>query len=198
MMVTVQGLAKATKNVFLAPWKAVLWGISWLMRLILYAGIGICMGVTLFGAVVMGHGLWHMSHPLDDPRFKGLTYWQVLEWEKMVTDRQAVAWNQAHPNARTKASWKKCVGIDFGFDIFLMYPSAAKNNLPVLFQRGFQEFLEATDRTWESWPISSYSRYAPSPHNYCLFGTLPTPEELVQAREEYQAWKKAREAIQSP
>jgi hypothetical protein len=41
------------------------------MRLMPYASIGI----TLVGLVVMGHGLWHMSHPLDAPRSKSLTHW---------------------------------------------------------------------------------------------------------------------------
>jgi len=183
-MVTVQGLAKAAKNVLLAPWRVALWAWFGLMRLVLYASIGI----TLFGLVVMGHGLWHMSHPLDDPRFKGLTYWQVLEWEKMVTDRQAAAWDGA-----------QCVALTAGVYVLLAYPSDAFRDILVLFREGPSEYIQFVDRDWEKQALGRYT-IPPVWAGACYlhYSAFPTPEEFVQAREEYRAWKKAQETVKSP
>lgn len=187
-MVTGKGLLKAVKAVIAAPFKALVWLWFSLMRVVLYAGLV----AVLFAAVVMGHGLWHMSHPLDNPKFKGLTYWQLLEWEKMVTDRQAVAWNRAHPN-RNPTDWQTCVGVDGGIDVFVLYPRAALANLPVLFHNP-TIFFQTVDKTWEGWPISGFSPYGNNPNDPCIFGYIPTPEQLEQYKLEYQAWKAQQEA----
>jgi len=159
-----------------------------LMRLVLYAGLAI----AAFSAIVLAHGLWHMSHPLDNPQFKGLTYWQLLEWEKMVTDRQAVAWNRAHPNGKSHASWKICVGVDGSVDVFAYFRAALASSS--VFREGLFEYFHPTDDLWESWPISSYSPYGANPNDPCAFGRIPTPEQLEQYKLEYQAWKAQQEA----
>ena len=185
---TAKGLLKALKNVLVAPFRGGWLGFVWLMRLVLYAALA----AALFAAVVMGHGLWHMSHPLDNPKFKGLTYWQLLEWEKMVTDQQAAAWNQAHPN-RNSTGWQTCVEVDGGVDVFVLYPRAALANLPVLVHNpGI--FFQTVDKTWESWSISSYSPYGTNPNDPCAFGYIPAPEQLEQYKLEYRAWKAQQEA----
>ena len=179
---------KALKSVLLAPPKALLWLWVQGMRVVLYA----VLAAALFAAVVMGHGFWHMSHPLDNPKFKGLTYWQLLEWEKMVTDQQAVAWNRAHPNGKSHASWKICVGVDGSVDVFMYFRIALATSS--VLRRGFLDYLHATDALWEDWPITSYSPYGTNPNDPCAFGYIPTPEELEQYKLEYQAWKAQQEA----
>ena len=187
---TAKGLLKALKNVLVAPFRGGWLGFVWLMRLVLYAALA----AALFAAVVMGHGLWHMSHPLDNPKFKGLTYWQLLEWEKMVTDQQATAWNQAHPNAKNPAGWQTCVEPEIGVYVFMAYPNAGRIRLPYLL-KGPAEYFRSVDETWESWVWLSVG--SPNLVKYCETAArhpVPTPEQLEQYKLEYQAWKAQQEA----
>lgn len=187
---TAKGLLKALKSVLLALPKALLWLWVQGMRLVLYAALA----AALFAAVVMGHGLWHMSHPLDNPKFKGLTYWQLLEWEKMVTDQQAAAWNRAHPNDNP-ANWQTCVLTQVAVYVFMAYPSAGRIYLHYL-SKGPAEYFRAVDETWEDWNWRAIR--SPDPMTrFCETAAshpVPTPEELEQYKLEYQAWKAQQEA----
>jgi len=189
-MVTMGGLARAMKKVLYAPWKMGVWVLAWVFRLVRYTLIGVSLAGILAVVVVMGHGLWHMSQPLEHPRFNGLTYWQALEWEKMVTDRQAAAWNRAHPHARKPASWKTCVESNVVIFVLLAYPKAAQIHLPLLFEQGIHAYFQTVDSTWEEWALKAYG---PSLVRYCSTPTtLPTPSELEQMRTEYRIWKEGQ------
>ena len=190
-MVTGKGLLEAVKAVIATPFKALVWLWFSLMRLVLY----VALATALFAAVVMGHGLWHMSHPLDNPKFKGLTYWQLLEWEKMVTDRQAVAWNRAHPNDNP-ANWQTCVLTQVAVYVFMGYPRAAAYQLMLRPEGKVTEYFRAVDETWENWNWQAIR--SPDPMTkFCETAAshpVPTPEELEQYKLEYQAWKAQQEA----
>lgn len=179
-MVTAEGLAKAAKNVLLAPFRA---GMAlWLraMQALLYAGVI----AALLGVALLGHMIWHASHPLENPRYRGLTYWQLLKWEKMITDRQTTAWNRAHPNLKPD-SWRYCVEGDV-FVATLGYLTTARYYL-FHWPGSIPEYLQTVDKAWEDLPISNYSPSASA--DPCVYHYIPTPEEIPTLEAEYNAWK---------
>ncbi len=180
-MVTAKGLAKAAKNVLLAPFRAgmTLWLRS--MQVLLYASVI----VALLSVALLGHMAWHASHPLENPRYKGLTYWQLLKWEKMVTDRQTTAWNRAHPNLNPD-SWQACVFAEVGAGA-AMYAMTARYYL-LHWPGSVPDYLHAVDKTWEKYGVGL--GYSPSASaDPCVYHYIPTPEELPKLEAEYNAWK---------
>jgi len=180
-MVTAKGLAKAAKNVLLAPLRAGMTLWLWSMQVLLYASVIV---VALLGVALLGHMAWHASHPLENPRYKGLTYWQLLKWEKMVTDRQTTAWNRAHPNLNP-TGWDTCISGDV-FVATLGYLTAARYYL-FHWPGSIQDYLQTVDKAWEDLPISNYSPGASA--DPCVYHYIPTPEELPKLEAEYNAWK---------
>jgi len=40
---------------------------------------------------------WRMGQPLPQPEFKGLTYYQFVEWRKMAYEERAIQYQTSHP-----------------------------------------------------------------------------------------------------
>jgi len=179
-MVTAKGLAKAAKNVLLAPLKAGLTFVAGGVRLLLYA----TLILVLLGSVLFGHMIWHASHPLENPKYKGLTYWQLLKWETMITDQQTTAWNRAHPNLNP-SSWQTCVSGDV-IVATLGYLATAQYYL-THWPGSIAAYFDAVEEKWESLPISYYSPRASA--EPCVYHYIPTPEELPTLEAEYNTWK---------
>ena len=68
--------------------------------------------------IPVGYFAVRMGQPMDLPEYKGLTYYQYVEWEKFEQQKSAAeyeATHEIHPNAEGTDITTRCVAIDLAF-----------------------------------------------------------------------------------
>ncbi|MGD0879165.1 MAG: hypothetical protein ABSA01_13605 [Anaerolineales bacterium] len=74
--------------------------------------------------VPVGYLAWRADQPMDLPQFKGLTYYQYLNWRESSYHKLAIEYRAAYPNAKMGEGWDACFDVDTAGDLGLKLPLA--------------------------------------------------------------------------
>jgi hypothetical protein len=137
---------------------------------------------------------WRMGQPMELLQYKGLTFYQFMQWRKMAFDDLASKYQASHPDVEVK--FGMCYNTEVGGLVILQVPMAGYYTLAGIYP-GLQSVLNSHDKkivpakaTWRtflpSWWTTTekimWVTVEAAPHTsvaYCrLQPNVPSPEEF--------------------
>jgi len=95
--------------------------------------------VTL--VVPIGYLAWRADQPMALPQFKGLTYYQYLNWRKDAYHQMAVNYKASHPNAKMGGGLDMCFQDETAVDLAYSLPVSGIYVLSSVFPN-LQKFID--------------------------------------------------------
>lgn len=149
---------------------------------------------------------WRMGHPLGQPEFKGLTYYQFIEWRKMAFEDMAVKYQTQHPHEIVSSSM--CEGLAKTLAVAVVVPQTGVYTIEAL--KGAKpsssyplpedvtviNFMSKWWATFEviEWYNVNHYKYGPSP--YCrIQPDIPIPADFEALKHERLTYKSASESV---
>lgn len=153
--------------------------------------------ILLIAAILLPIGWFVLraGQPMDLPQFKGLSYYQYLQWRQMAYRQMAVDYQTAHPDYPMNGGLDMCLKTEVGVSLAYAFPVSGIFTLSgkypslqrFLDQRGIQaptgvawaNFLPLWWQTYEKfvWSAADYAPHGPVVR--CrLKPIVPTPQEF--------------------
>jgi len=146
---------------------------------------------------------WRMGQPLPQPEFKGLTYYQFVEWRNMLHEENIVKYETSHPNVEYKGIGGHRFCDDslfertfYPFQAFT-YTLAALHGVRPDPLHALPENVTVINFLPKWWDTIEYlfwyntvhaSNFGGSLVEYCRFQpNIPTPEEFESLKSKYEA-----------
>ncbi len=152
------------------------------------------IGVVLSPLASVAYFAWRANRPMNLPQFKGLSYYQFLDWRSMAYNDLAVKYQASHPDQKVKIGM--CEGVDLVITTVIGIPQAGLYTLAGVIpslrkgmssrDRGFvpsnASWLRFLPSWWDTYEKFIWSTVAYSPETsvaYCrIQPDIPTPTEL--------------------
>lgn len=145
--------------------------------------------------------VWRAGQPMEMAQFRGLSYYQLVQWRKMGYDELARKYQAQHPNKDVKEGL--CLAAIQGVHDFPVFFLTGYYTLSGMW-KPLQIFVDRRDRDWIPqgvtlwnflpswwrtfeigvWDGAEYSPHVAGP--YCrLAPNIPTPEQFKAMKEAY-------------